>query len=326
MKNFIKLLVGSVLLCKSFCFAQGFYGGVDWIYWKARLDGLHAGDLIDDHPNLILKTVDVSGIEVDPTYKSGVRAHLGYDTPFNFDFSFSYLPIKSNPDAVFGRGDISPSHQEYIFLDIVNFPLLMAFQAPISQMIVVPNLTEEWQGNFYIFDATASWNFLICNQLALIPYSGFRGAWSRQTLTLSSNLVVPAINGANAASIHTQQKFQGYGLQAGCCWEWNWSYGFSLFGHAGGSLLYGQYNVDTYVYNYLNGVTVFIGTDFGRVETLTPTVEYDIGLRYTTCFCTHPIGIHLSWEEQLYFDFNQMSFKGGNFSMRGLTLGCDFGF
>ncbi len=308
---------------------SGLNVGADWLYLKVSQDNLRAGTFLDDFPNPVLKQVDGTAVEPGFKYSNGYRVNVGYEFPcdlWELNATYTYIPINSTSDC--GQTTIStPDHNQFIAANAGSIPFFNIFQSPTG-FVQMTSLFTKWHGNLSYVDADLARTLTFCSGFHVRPHLGFRAAWMTQKYVAEGNLQIPTFNGAQFVSMQFSEQFQGYGLEGGLWTDWDVGCGFSLVGHVGGSILYATFKIQEKAKGSLTQGQdpVFIFSQNPTIHTATPTLEYLAGLQYAMTYCDVVIAAHIAWEQRVFFDLNQISSYGGNFSAQGLNFGVDVGF
>ncbi len=173
-----------------------------------------------------------------------------------------------------------------------------------------------WKLNLNQVDLDLGRAFWASRRLSMRPHLGLRFASIRQKYTLEqlggswSPRVGPDQLPLNN-EVKLQNTFQGTGLESGLETNWHFGCGFSLFGSAAGSIVYGSFSLKQDEENRIgltphNKTKILEIKDHFRVSR--PIFDYAIGIEYTARFVdnTYAFSGKLLWEEHLYFDQNQL--------------------
>lgn len=189
-------------------------------------------------------------------------------------------------------------------------------------------MLTKWGGNFSYADLDLARKLTFNNNFSLKPHFGIRVAWSDQHLFMRGGLQQPSVNNSTFGSLKYKQKFNGYGIEGGIWANWELGCGFSLVGHAGGSILYSRFKTKILSESSLGeeGAVVFIINSGAKNTTAMPTLDYFGGLKYETCLSSCLISLHVGWEERVFFNMNQIAVASGNLALQGLTIGAHVNF
>lgn len=277
----------------------------DYLYWGAQEDGLYYAKSQD------------SLQKIDPSYEQGLRVGLGLNFPkAGYEVALSWLWFKTDAhnDA---RGSLTPLWAEPDF-----DPLATASSAK-----------GDWDLDLNVFDlqwGRASW---FGGHFSLTPFFGLRGAWIDQSLHNHFTYeTVPVTSG----KLEARSDFKGGGLRAGAEGRFTVPYGFSIYGTASGSLLYGQFDANART----KEDELTIAQTHDRFCQGTSSLQMALGLGWDTHFAKDKchIELHCAWEQNIWFGFNKMNHfinglsqglffqEKGNLTTQGLTVGGRFDF
>ena len=299
----------------------------DYLRWIAHEDGLYyaqTGAIFDFVPLLAQivppDSADFDGHlkKVDPKWDNGVRVGLGLNFPkegydallywtwFSTEAQNSVksadgtiLTLWSRPD--FGTGGIFARGKWNLNLNVGDF---------------------EW--------GRSSW---FGGHFSLRPFFGVRGLWLDQSL---NNRYAYGTTPIVFGNLHLNSDFRGGGLRAGADGRFAMPYGFSIYGLASGSLLYGRFNADMHFKE--DKYTIAVSKDhFARGIS---SLQLALGLSWDSHFMKDHchVEFHIGWEQNIWFGANQMNhflnelnnglyFKeNSNLTMQGLVVGGRFDF
>lgn len=136
---------------------------------------------------------------------------------------------------------------------------------------------------------------------------------------------------SSASRFHNRSDFQGIGPVIGVKTDWNLGCGFSLFGNAAGSIMYGRFHTK---FNNDTSTTVISTTPLTEEFTSSsrrkshfhvcqPVVGFGIGFRwmkhFVVCNYESDLLVQLGWEHHQWFDFGKLG-NNGDLSFDGVTL------
>ncbi|MBY0529143.1 MAG: hypothetical protein K2P51_03030 [Rhabdochlamydiaceae bacterium] len=281
----------------------------DFIYWNAHENGLPLA-VRNKGSTTNLSNADV--VYLKSEWDPGFRVGVGYNLPHDgWDTTFTYLHFFTDADrhthAQGGRADFASQGADQ---DSFNTKSKGHWNLHLSQLDL--NLGRE---------------FFVSKWLTLRPNFGLRTAWIKQSLRARYKGFdyVPALK----TKVDEKCNFWGLGVVAGMDSQWGLGSGWSIFGNAGFSLLYGFFHNDV----DQNTITVnkFVDLD-GSYRTSTFVADLAIGLRWDHMFDRdrYHISFQGGWEHHLYAGQNQFirfysniadNNLGGIFSNQGdLTL------
>ncbi len=290
----------------SFCDGK-FMVKADWLYWQTEQTNMNVVQVKDIEDN-------AKNVNLDKNYENGYRVGVGYQVPSNgWEFKVVYTNV---PTHATGSGNY-PTDTDTVFVGLSDFYANYRHAGP-------GHVSSKWDGNINNIDVDVGRTLTFAECFRLHPHIGFRALWADQKYKV--RLVGTNPSDYDFLAVNAKEKFNSYGVEAGLGASWNVGYGFSLLGHFGGSLLYTNFNLNSF---YSFGEEIPPTTDFyhqkGKPSLGTSTLDYFLGLAYTSSFCETELDIYAGWEQHVLFDVNQLLLGTGNNSgdwyTQGLTLG-----
>ncbi len=288
----------------SFCDGK-FMVEADWLYWQTEQTNMNVVQITDADLN-------TKNILPDTNYENGYRVGVGYQVPSNgweFKVVYTNMPIHAANSAIYPAGSDISTGISNIFSDT---------SGPGPGRVGI-----KWDGNINDIDVDVGRTLSFGECFRLRPHIGFRALWADQKYKV--RLVDLESDRYDFLVIDAKEKFNSYGVEAGLGASWNIGSGFSLLGHFGGSLLYTNFNLNSsYAATNLPGQTPVFHQK-GKPSLGTSTLDYCLGLAYTSTFCETELDIYAGWEQHVLFDVNQLLLgtgdNSGNWYTQGLTLG-----
>ena len=203
----------------------------------------------------------------------------------------------------------------------------------------------EWKVHFNMLDLSMGREFYAGKWLSLRPFFGIRSAWIQQHYEIDYDNVAALIDQSTILypeyEAHLLNKYFGFGPRFGLNSDWGFGSGFSLYGNAGISLLYGFFHVghNEKSYDDLEEGTVQKKAENSFHATKAAT-DLDCGLKWDYMFLNDAfhLGLHAGWQHVLFFSQNQfMRFTNdqeigqflqnqGDLSFQGWTFGARLDF
>jgi len=325
-----------------------FFFTADFIYWTTRINGLdyaRSGYQTPAINNLLpLNFTDVGAKgdtktlpnEWDPGFKVGAGLTFKHD---GWDLFLQYTWFQNNDKQTDSNGVWTPLWNvgNFRFANAGNFIGIYAFQ----------NTSADWKLRFNNFDLELGRNFYISHYLKLRPHVGLKGYWQKQTYVVNYDTIAndaPAELDATLRptllNLNATEKHWGIGIRAGLNTAWQFNHNWSIFGDLALAALWGRFDVcrkDRTVWEVPSTDTTNDTTAFWsqrRFYNVNPVLELDLGLRYDYWFNNdnYHFGLQAGWEEQVWFDMNQMIYlldadgSNGNMTFQGLTVKFRFDF
>ncbi|PCI95148.1 hypothetical protein COB11_02915 [Candidatus Aerophobetes bacterium] len=339
----------------------------DFIYWTGRLDGLgyaFTGSPSGTETDNAAFVNQAAGVNVasgrtsyvnrkwSPGFKVGIGLDLGHD---GWDLGAEYTWFRTSPSGSITGGTA------------LGTAIIATFQpSPSSQIInsgaaanlVIADASARYRLHFNVMDVSLGRNFFVSPRLTTRPHFGLKGTWQTQRFTPRYNNITGTItSGTTTTTIsdafyhhNFKQSYWGVGIRTGMDTSWQFIQSFGVYGNWALSALWGQFDVnrrdttqstETIVdtENSSNDATNVILPSrivdvTNRFHTLSPVLELALGLRYDYWFSDNDyrFRIQAGWEEQIWFDQNQLFDiqilrpLHGNLIFQGFTLKVRFDF
>ncbi len=299
----------------SFCDGK-FVVEADWLYWQTEQTNMNVAQTIT-RVSVDTNTFDsLKNINLDRNYENGYRVAVGYQVPSNgweFKVAYTNMPTHATASAT------SPVDGA---INVGSFGTNLAIAFP-------GRFSSKWDGNINNIDVDVGRTLTFGECFRLHPHIGFRALWADQKYR-GSLVGIEGDGGFEFLAFNAKEKFNSYGVEAGLGASWNIGAGFSLLGHFGGSLLYTNFNLNSSVVIGVDDDGTVIDATIVNQKSKqlvlgTPTLDYFLGLAYTSAFCETELDIYVGWEQHVLFDVNQLLFgnndKSGDWYTQGVTLG-----
>lgn len=269
-----------------------FYFMFDVLSWKAAAGGLEYA----------YTDTSANGFPIEGNLKTnsfqwdwGLRVGLGYKFDYDdweADASYTYFKAHSderiNQTATF---DVIPLRGEPT--NTTTPDILSAAKASSQVKIRLDNI-----------DLRLARHYFVSKDLSFRPHFGLKNSWIQlnQDIRFEGN-DVPA---SKVFKNFDTSKFWGIGPEVGIDSKWYLCNGFSIFGAASGSLLYGYFKV---YHDEVNSVDVdkYYVDISAPVHRFVPNAQISLGLAYDKYFNDNKqhLGATLGWETIYYFRANQ---------------------
>lgn len=316
--------------CHQLC--KGWYVHTATLWWKATEDGLALGQEVLVRRNDLDSSSGIYDVvkkrskvkTPDFQYDSGFRLGLIYDSPHTCLTAFFDWTHFDNSASVKGESCLSSTNPPG---DTYN-----AFQ-PYWESLAqnYPDKAKgKWRLHLDLFDLSVGHAYYICDcRFSLKPFFGLRIASIEQKFHVKSQAQSAGVfNGASydyVSDMKAHCDFLGVGPRLGCDAQLKLCGGFSIFGQAGGSLVYGEFdchakehfsNRDYYYYkfNHYEDHAYKDNRDFRTRGITDLAIGIRFGNTYEICQRRIPIVIALSWEHHAFWDFNRFNFESDGFT------------
>jgi hypothetical protein len=296
----------------------------DYLYWIAHEDslyyahtGLGSGTAAFSPDNI---NFDGHLKKVKPEWDSGARIGLGLNFPnAGYDLVFYWTWFST---------DASHSVSSY------KGTLFSIWAHPDNTSTSFDTFAKgNWELNINLFDLEWGRSSWFGGHFSLRPFFGLRGLLLEQDLTNKYTYnTSPVIFG----KLRSESDFHGAGLRAGADTRFAMGHGFSIYGIASGSLLYGRFDCNFQLKE--NRFAIAYSKD--RFLRGIFSLQLALGLSWDTHFAQDRLHIefHAGWEQNQWFSVNQMNHfmqeigkaiyfqENSNLSLQGLVAGGRFSF
>lgn len=333
--------------CSSSCCDQSsgrFFIMGDLIYWKTHISGLELNfgktDISKFVNSCCKQVILTEEFDTDPHFdwKAGYRITAGYQSNCN-NWGMRAIWTHFHDKACRKKSDCWNHRNNSCFNENSCFTGLTP---PSFSDSSFTNINVRNRGKCTIkldqFDIVLDY-YASSKSFSMNPFAGLR--FTRIDEDLNVELVTPItltppVFDLTSTTVATEtrlfddsQSFRGIGPVFGAQLDWNIGCGFSLYGTAAASLLYGKYKVhfnDSHLFTDPLLLELFNCND-KHLHRFTWNVDLAIGIQWQTQFCdSFQLIMNLGFEHHQYFDQNHLglhpsdlAFAGGIFSI-GIAL------
>jgi Legionella pneumophila major outer membrane protein precursor len=339
----------------------GLFATGSFLWWKATQDDLYYVAKTTTQSclgNFILNSFD--GTLHDPNFEwdPGFKIGLGYNLPYDgWDLYVNWTRFYTSasnhqraclcPPETISRITL-PTNQSSP-CNIIRVPtqcqpcaddVLYPTFAPVitsDQYATTVRAKSHWNLHLNLLDGELGRDFYVGKKLTLRPSIGLRGAWIDQRLNVNykSNIhIVNPINagfGIQSASLigisqscsEFKNDFEGVGPKFGIDTDWILGYGFSIYGDAGISLIWGEFDIEseatftlcaefnattttdlTFATNVNQPSCYRLKDEFHSTKAIT---DLALGIQWKTSMWKRTaLLLQLGWEHHLFFNQNQL--------------------
>ncbi len=264
----------------------------EFLWWVAKEDGLYFAQsgYTDEETTAVPPdgTYDFKGRiqKVHPGWRPGFRVGFGGNMSYDeWDILINWTWFKSHTER----------EKKGKLLALWAYP-------DVSSGGYARKAGGEWKLHYNVVDLEMGRAFWVGKYFSLRPFFGIRGAWIDQDFKIKYHLrTTPATN----ARIKTESDFEGGGVRAGFDARFALWSGWSFYGIASGSMLYGFYDCD-FREKWKSG-TIALSKD--KFRQAASTAQLALGVRWD-CYVHHDryhFGLYAGWEQNIWFGINKMN-------------------
>lgn len=287
---------------------------LDALFWKTKIGGTEYA-YTDQDPTA---TLPVKGKtkHMEFNWDWGLRAGLGY----NFEYDqwdlrgvFTWWDTCGSDTVSAGlNSTVVPTRGTSRITDNPNVASLI----PEGLFLFCRRAKSQFDFSYQAIDLELGRDFYVSSTLSLRPFWGVKTAWmdleqitrysgGSEVTSQTGNLVILGV-GRNTIHVKESSDFWGLGPRTGVDSRWYLGSGFSLFGNLSLAALFGFFEV--------NHKEKYSAVEANRIRlhanrhAFSPTVQYQIGMRYDTYvhFHQHHISLGAAFEGQYWWRQNQM--------------------
>jgi hypothetical protein len=296
----------------------------DFLYWKATENGLTYA-VSSNNPDGTLSTTHLKLFEphfrYDYGFKVGAGFNIGHDAwDLYANWTHFYTGAHAHKHAKSGEG---------------LYPVWAFPSGPLSGL-TVQEAQEHWKLFLSLLDVELGKEYYVGKHLSLRPHLDIRTAWINQDFNCEYNR---AVSGFVTFDDRVEMKndYWGVGPRLGLDSQWWLGAGFSFYGKAAFSLIYGPYSIK----QEEKAETLSKKLVFHREMHIARAIT-DLGLYFAWDHMffdnSYHFGVMGGWEQHLFFEQNQLFrfldplFQGsllsnqGDLTLQGWTLSARIDF
>ncbi|MBS0603603.1 MAG: hypothetical protein JSS60_01050 [Verrucomicrobia bacterium] len=295
----------------------------EFLWWVAKEDGLYyaqsdyTGALPGAAPSA--KVFDGHLHKVKPHFRPGFRIGFGGNMAYDeWDIMLNWTWFQSHArDKTRG-----------LLLTLWGNPTANA----VGQLTNgADSAHAKWDLHFNVLDLEMGRSFWVGRHFSLRPFLGLRGAWIDQHLNIHYDYIT-----GSEGRIRAESDFEGGGIRAGLDMRFALLGGWSFYGIASASMLYGFYDCD--FHEHFESSEVAESRD--GFHNAASTAQLALGVRWDTYVHKdrYHFGLYAGWEQNIWFGINKMNHffhnlsegnleqMNGDLSLSGGTFGVRFDF
>ncbi len=304
----------------------------EFLWWVAKEDTLYFAQ--SGYSNQLTSVVPPNGTidfrghlqRVTPDWSPGFRIGLGGNMEYDdWDIFLNWTWFKSH-----GRHSAHAKHDR-VLLVLWGHPDVDS--PPDNSATGALSARGVWNMHLNILDLELARSFWVGKRFSLRPFFGARAAWIDQSFKIRYNLTTTPIT---RARLKAESDFEGGGIRAGLDSRYALLGGWSFYGLASASMLYGHFNCDFRE----RWVSERIAETRDGFHQAASSAQLELGVRWDT-YVHHNryhFGLYAGWEQNIWFGLNKMNrYFGelhdgnleqlnGDLTLQGGTFGVRFDF
>lgn len=282
----------------------------EFLWWTAKEDGLYYVQKGYNGPSdvpIFSGHIAKAKPKFQPGFRIGFGGNMEYD---EWDVLVNWTWFQSNAKGS-TEGD------------------LLTLWARPGATVNASSASSKWMLYMNIFDAEMGRSFWVGKHFSMRPFISLRGAWIDQHFHMRYQL-------EELAKLSAHSDFQGGGLRMGTDLRFSLLGGWSFYGLASGSMLYGYY--DCRFGERYNGAQIAKAKDGFRQAA--SSAQMELGFRWDTYWHKdrYHFGGYACWEQNIWFGLNKMNHyfgalgdgnleqMNGDLTLSGGTFGIRFDF
>lgn len=187
-----------------------------------------------------------------------------------------------------------------------------------------------WNINLDVIDVVAAYQWDTCNCFSLVPFAGIRGAiidekLHEENFRDSERGSSSSTHNRFSSKSDNKEYFWGVGPLLGLQADWNIRCGFSVYGSASVSWMYGNFDLKFKEFDESKDMVNRCNVK-KNIDADIAAADFAIGIRWQRCFCINKkLILQLGLEHHRYFDFNRFG-NYGDLSVDGFNIGAGIEF
>ncbi len=279
----------------------------EFLWWVAKEEGLYyvqngyTGATTSALPPDATKNFDGHLEKVHPHFRPGFRIGLGGNMGYDeWDLFLNWTWFKST-----ARGS-----KQGALLTLWSHP-------EVSDELGNPqgatSAKARWHLHLNLLDLEMGRAFWVGKHCSLRPFIGARAAWIDQHFHIHYDLTTTPETDSHLSAV---SNFEGGGVRTGVDTRWALLGGWSFYGLASASLLYGFYDADF----HQTWESQKIANARDGFHQASSTAQLELGVRWDTYLHKdrYHIGLYAGWEQNIWFSLNKMNHFFGNLSQGNL--------
>jgi hypothetical protein len=272
----------------------------EFLWWVAKEDSLYYAQ--SGYSNQLTSAVPPNGTidfdghleRVTPDWSPGFRVGFGGNMSYDeWDIFLNWTWFKSH------ARDSSHASKRGVLLVLWGHPDVDSGANSANGAVYAKGL---WNMRLNTLDLELARSFWVGKHFSLRPFFGARAAWIDQDFKIDYHLTTTPIT---EAELKAESDFEGGGVRAGLDARFTLLGGWSFYGLASASMLYGHFDCDFH--------EEWVEDDIARTRDgfhqAVSTAQLALGVRWDT-YVHHDryhFGLYAGWEQNIWFGLNKMN-------------------
>ncbi len=298
---------------------QGWFLTFDALYWHAKVGGTEYVYTSAYRPNSNFPRADGTLKEIEFDWDWGLKVGLGYNFYHDgWDGYVQYTYFDSDGQAksfASGASALVPNRGNNAISESANVYSSQGGNSFDSAFNFITRATSDYNFDFDSIELELGRSYFVSRSLSFRPQIGLKSLWldiKQQTRFSGGPTIAEGGEGevyglgANTAYINDKNKLWGLGPRTGFNSKWYLTNGFSIFGNAAGSLLYGYFETQTKNWYSIDTQDHEIRLK-SKMHRFVPVAELQLGLSYDQYVYNDKqhISVSLGYEVQYMWRANQ---------------------
>jgi len=269
----------------------------DLLYLSPKENGLEYAVQVDlDHRGITEGSIH----DLHYDWELGVRVGLGYNVPHDqWDIYLNWFRVYPNAHAETTSPDLFP---------VWGTTFLTPFQNKLEKA------DAHWNLRLDQIDLELGRESLVSRWLSIRPHLGLRTLWIRQHYSMEYHFEKPIFLNFAKEKVSLRNRYWGLGMCGGIDTQWALKDGWSVYGNAAFSLLYGEFHLHERDFQsdfhspFAFGPTHFKADFENHLHLVSGIFDLAAGIAWDRMFDDDQLhlGLRLGWEQHLYFAQNQL--------------------
>lgn len=279
------------------------YSEVTFTFWQPLQKNMEVAMINDTTPvpGVSSLSFNADTLQMSSNFKPGFIVALGLVTDHDdWDARLQYTWFRSSQSA---SKSLDPAGAFYLM------PIVAAQTPALISLGTFTSVHSQWHINMDLADLEIGRNTYFGSKLALRPFAALRASWIRQKFETDFVDLLPGQN--TFLNNFGRSHCWGLGPRIGLNTNWMLGKGASIYGNAGGDILYTQYTSlfnKSDSTNFVTDVQSFSGFRQNNLGSLRAHIDLELGIAWGSYFAcnTWHIDLAAGYIFQAFFDQNML--------------------